>query len=443
MNPQDFEKTVKFKEKAYQPFGEETYKKATSSAASNTVSNAAEEAPPKENAKPAIKKLTKEETAYLVSGGVLLALAAGVVAVAYMDTPPEPDIEDPQPVTPFPEPVKPEPEQPGPGKPEPVKPEPIVVTVPDEIKIAEGVSDDQSFKQAFDTARHELGPGHVFEWRGTVFNTYTGSELENMSPKQHEEWLGHYQEIIDDIDPYPVIPDDEPVVPPVTDGHLTINTVDGHFVWTGIDKNEDGIAEVLIAKEEGHPPVIFVDTDNDGKTDTRFDYDAETGQLMATEITPTAYSMSEVSDLPAIAEEGLQAPEEAVVYEGDYQVDIQSQGDNYIINMASAEAEFADVRAAFFDDTPPAFGLDNDGDGKIETVYTYEGGHTSSIPIETPVEIPIIKAEEGEEPIVIPGPEDEDDPVDDDPQEETEEEENSANNFNNNDDAADDFYYQA
>jgi len=38
------------------------------------------------------------------------------------------------------------------------------------------VSDDLSFKDAFNTARAELGPGGVFAWRGNLYNTYTGDE---------------------------------------------------------------------------------------------------------------------------------------------------------------------------------------------------------------------------------------------------------------------------
>ena len=37
-------------------------------------------------------------------------------------------------------------------------------------------SDDQSFSEAFNTARAELGPGGVFSWHGNLYNTYTAEE---------------------------------------------------------------------------------------------------------------------------------------------------------------------------------------------------------------------------------------------------------------------------
>ena len=33
-----------------------------------------------------------------------------------------------------------------------------------------------SFRQAFDAARAELGPGGVFRWHGNIYNTYTADE---------------------------------------------------------------------------------------------------------------------------------------------------------------------------------------------------------------------------------------------------------------------------
>ena len=42
-------------------------------------------------------------------------------------------------------------------------------------------SDDQSFSEAFNTARAELGPGGVFSWHGNLYNTYTAEEWNAMS----------------------------------------------------------------------------------------------------------------------------------------------------------------------------------------------------------------------------------------------------------------------
>ena len=41
--------------------------------------------------------------------------------------------------------------------------------------------DEQSFREAFQTARAEMGPGGVFSWHGHLYNTYTAEEWQAMS----------------------------------------------------------------------------------------------------------------------------------------------------------------------------------------------------------------------------------------------------------------------
>lgn len=56
-------------------------------------------------------------------------------------------------------------------------------------RIKETVAEDgQSFKEAFDAARAELGPGGVFSWHGNLFNTYTEDEWNNMSDEDKEQF---------------------------------------------------------------------------------------------------------------------------------------------------------------------------------------------------------------------------------------------------------------
>ena len=46
--------------------------------------------------------------------------------------------------------------------------------------------DDLSFREAFETARADMGPGGVFSWHGKLFNTYTAEEWNAMSQKDKE-----------------------------------------------------------------------------------------------------------------------------------------------------------------------------------------------------------------------------------------------------------------
>ena len=48
--------------------------------------------------------------------------------------------------------------------------------------------DDLSFREAFDTARAEMGPGGVFTWRGNLYNTYTAAEWQSMSDAKKEQF---------------------------------------------------------------------------------------------------------------------------------------------------------------------------------------------------------------------------------------------------------------
>ena len=50
-----------------------------------------------------------------------------------------------------------------------------------DMDVASGVDDSMSFSQAFAAARHEVGPGGLFEWRGNTYGTYYANEWNAMS----------------------------------------------------------------------------------------------------------------------------------------------------------------------------------------------------------------------------------------------------------------------
>ena len=62
-----------------------------------------------------------------------------------------------------------------------------------EVDIAENIKDDMSFKEAFEAARKEVGPGGAFEWRGNVYNTFTAEEWNGMSKEEREEYASHFK----------------------------------------------------------------------------------------------------------------------------------------------------------------------------------------------------------------------------------------------------------
>ena len=54
------------------------------------------------------------------------------------------------------------------------------------IKVAES-HDEQSFKEAFDAARAEVGPGGAFHWHGNIYSTYTEDEWNNMTDAEKND----------------------------------------------------------------------------------------------------------------------------------------------------------------------------------------------------------------------------------------------------------------
>lgn len=63
--------------------------------------------------------------------------------------------------------------------------ETAVPSVDEKLKVT-NADDGVSFKDAFDTARAELGPGGVFTWRGNIYNTYTADEWKSMTDEERE-----------------------------------------------------------------------------------------------------------------------------------------------------------------------------------------------------------------------------------------------------------------
>lgn len=55
-----------------------------------------------------------------------------------------------------------------------------VASADNTLKVAE-VDDSMSFKEAFESARAQVGAGGVFSWRGNIFNTYTADEWNSLS----------------------------------------------------------------------------------------------------------------------------------------------------------------------------------------------------------------------------------------------------------------------
>lgn len=67
--------------------------------------------------------------------------------------------------------------------------EPGEAEIYDTAPVAESVTDDMSFAEAFEAAREEVGAGGVFVWHGQAYSTYTQDEWESLTPEQQGEYV--------------------------------------------------------------------------------------------------------------------------------------------------------------------------------------------------------------------------------------------------------------
>lgn len=136
------------------------------------------------------------------------------------------------------------------------------------VSEAHGVSDSQSFSEAFEAARAEVGPGGVFYWHGGIYNTYTAAEWDAMTPEEKAEFA---QRVAPEVpvstvstptDSHPdvtIVQPAEPQATPVAqeDGDVHIvgyTEVDGHLA-VGYDTDGDGQADVAVidVDDSGNP----------------------------------------------------------------------------------------------------------------------------------------------------------------------------------------------
>lgn len=98
-------------------------------------------------------------------------------------------------------------------------------------------SDGQSFREAFDAARAELGPGGVFSWHGNLYNTYTADEWNAMSDEEKEAFA---QQVSPEIAPEDIDTSDLAEIEQVEES----TDVDPDVSVAATDSQESGMATV-------------------------------------------------------------------------------------------------------------------------------------------------------------------------------------------------------
>ncbi len=96
--------------------------------------------------------------------------------------------------------------------------------LPKEANVAGG----QSFSDAFNEARAQVGPGGVFRWHGRLYNTYTEEEWDNMSAEEKHAFAQAVAPEVNANDAYAQTGNDDVHV-----AHTTAHVVDHHEAGGG------------------------------------------------------------------------------------------------------------------------------------------------------------------------------------------------------------------
>lgn len=139
-----------------------------------------------------------------------------------------------------------------------------------EIQVAQGVTDDMSFNEAFEAARAEVGSGGAFVWHGNVYNTYTADEWNAMTDEQREAFGDNFQSQAANIDTHTtgneandgsginVVDVNPPIDNPIDDSTPEVKVL-------GFAQHESGA--MLAGVEIDGQEFVVVDIDNNNEAD--------------------------------------------------------------------------------------------------------------------------------------------------------------------------------
>lgn len=140
-------------------------------------------------------------------------------------------------------------------------------------------NEDMSFREAFDAARAELGPGAVFSWHGNQYTTYTAEEWQSMSEEEQDAFA---EEMNPDISPeenvevsdvveadVSVVEDssEQPVVAAASDQIIESDDDDVRVVGFGEVQLANGQNITVQEIDYNGQRVAVIDLDQDGEAD--------------------------------------------------------------------------------------------------------------------------------------------------------------------------------
>ncbi len=209
------------------------------------------------------------------------------------------------------------------------------------IKVAES-HDEQSFKDAFDAARAEVGAGGAFHWHGNIYSTYTEDEWNNMTDAEKNDYA---QAVKPEVRPEemntPTHTEDVAVASHPSDdvqvSHTDSNLhqandvqvadsqdVDVHLVNAGEVQLADGSTatvgvydmnghevSVVDFDQDGTPDVAICDVNQNGVIEEGEAIDLHTGQAISLNANDYADNGADSSTAPTLQTASLENPDVA------------------------------------------------------------------------------------------------------------------------------------
>lgn len=182
------------------------------------------------------------------------------------------------------------------------------------IKVAES-HDDLSFKDAFDAARAEVGPGGAFHWHGNTYSTFTADEWNNMTDAEKNDYAEAVKPEVraEEMNAAPHQTEDVAVVSHSShadqdvsvahndanlhqasdvqvaedqnaDVHLVnageVQLADGSMATVGVFDVDGQEVSVVDFDQDGNPDVAICDANGNGSIDVGEAVDLHTGQVI-------------------------------------------------------------------------------------------------------------------------------------------------------------------
>lgn len=136
--------------------------------------------------------------------------------------------------------------------------EDVVVEAEEQMKEV-AANDDLSFKEAFEAARAELGPGGVFHWHGGIYGTYYADEWNAMSEEEKAQFAQSVQQgtTATTEDDTNQLAEDTTVVEEEDDSN------DLAYTANDADAEEEEVASVRVVEEKEEATAAVDQTDDD------------------------------------------------------------------------------------------------------------------------------------------------------------------------------------